>query len=175
MHSMRLLVTLLAIGLIAGCGFKLRSDNAVSGRTLPFATIALSLPAESELYGQIRSALEASASTRVVSNAATADAVLTVLGDNSQKTILSLSAAGRAREYQLVRTFTFRVHTPRLAEYVPVSQISVRRSMTFSDELVLSKESEEAVIWNDIQKDLVGQLMRRILSSKAKPVEPAEE
>ena len=43
--------------------------------------------------------------------------------------------------------------------------------MTFSDDLVLSKESEEAALWADIQKDLVGQLMRRILSSRAKPVE----
>jgi outer membrane lipopolysaccharide assembly protein LptE/RlpB len=47
--------------------------------------------------------------------------------------------------------------------------------MTFSDDLVLSKESEEAVIWADIQKDLISQLMRRILAAKAKPVAPAED
>jgi LPS-assembly lipoprotein len=175
MHSARLLVALLIVGLLAGCGFKLRSANAVSGRTLPFATIYLSIPAESELYAQIKTSLEASASTRVVTDAAKADAILTVLSDSSQKSILSLSAAGRAREFQLIRSFSFKVHNLQLEEYVPVAQIAVRRTMTFSDDLVLSKESEEAVLWNDIQKDMVAQLMRRILSSKPKPVAPTLE
>ena len=171
MRSTRLIVALLTVSLLTACGFKLRSSNAVSGRTLPFATIYLSLPAESEFYAQIRASLEASASTRVVSDPVKAEAILTVLNDTNQKSILSLSATGRAREFQLVRSFAFKVNTPRQAEYVPESQISVRRTMTFSDDLVLSKESEEAALWADIQKDLVGQLMRRILSSKAKPVE----
>ncbi|BAO31004.1 rare lipoprotein B [Sulfuritalea hydrogenivorans sk43H] len=175
MRSMRLVIVIVAVSLLTACGFKLRNSNPVSGRALPFATISLSLPVQSEFYAQVQTAIEASASTRVVTDAGKADAILTVLSDTSEKSILSLSAAGRAREFQLVRNFKFRVHTSQQADYVPVSQISVRRTMTFSDDLVLSKESEEAVIWADIQKDLISQLMRRILAAKAKPVAPAED
>lgn len=175
MRSMRFVVVIVAASLLTACGFKLRNSNPVSGRTLPFATISLSIPAQSELYSQIQTAIDASTSTRVVSDATKADAILTVISDTSEKSILSLSAAGRAREYQLVRNFRFKVHNSQQAEYVPVSHISVRRTMAFSDDLVLSKESEEAVIWNDVQKDLISQLMRRILAAKAKPVVPAEE
>jgi LPS-assembly lipoprotein len=114
--------------------------------------------------------------------------VLSVLGDRSEKNILSLTAAGRAREYQLVRTFSFRVHglapaqsaaqpkysdAPARAgptEYIPPSTITLRREITFSDDLVLSKESEEILLWRDIQGDLVQQLMRRLAAAKLQPV-----
>ena len=109
-------------------------------------------------------------------------------GDRSEKIILSLTAAGRAREFQLVRTFSFKVHgnvaaatpAPRVkysdepvaagpTEYIPPSSITLRREITFSDDLVLSKESEEALLWRDIQGDLVQQLMRRLAAARPQP------
>jgi len=38
--------------------------------------------------------------------------------------------------------------------------------MTYSDELVLSKDAEEVLIWRDIQNDLVQQLLRRLAAAK---------
>jgi LPS-assembly lipoprotein len=35
---------------------------------------------------------------------------------------------------------------------------------------VLSKESEEILLWRDIQGDLVQQLMRRLAAAKLQPV-----
>jgi LPS-assembly lipoprotein len=126
--------------------------------------------------------------TRVV-DAKEAEAILTVLADTNVKNILSLNAAGRAREYQLVRSFTFKVHanvasaTPAAqvkytdarpdavaTEYIAPSTITLRRDITFSDDLVLSKESEEALLQRDMQSDLVQQLMRRLAAAKLKPV-----
>jgi LPS-assembly lipoprotein len=155
---------------------------------LPFATIALSLAPTSEFYAQLKRAIEASsAGTRVV-DSNEAEAILTVLGDTSQKNILSLNTSGRVREFQLVRTFSFKVqaNTPLAApapqvkytdvpvvaptEYVPASTIVLRREVTYSDDLVLSKEAEEALLWRDIQSDLVQQLMRRLSTAKLQPV-----
>ena len=42
-------------------------------------------------------------------DAGEAEAILMVLGDTSQKKILSLNTSGRVREFQLVRTFSFKV------------------------------------------------------------------
>ena len=106
-----------------------------------------------------------------------AEAILTVLNDSSQKIILSLNAAGRTVEFRLLRTFSFRVNATGAAapavppiEYIPPTTISVRRDITFSDDLVLSKESEEALLQRDMQSDLVQQLMRRLATAKAQPV-----
>ncbi|OHC65841.1 MAG: hypothetical protein A3H93_17325 [Rhodocyclales bacterium RIFCSPLOWO2_02_FULL_63_24] len=190
MRAAKLSVTLLLLGLLAACGFKLRGSAELPGYKLPFATIALALEPTSEFYALLKRNIEASSpGTRVVADASEAEAVLTVVGDTSQKTILSLNAAGRAREYQLVRTFTFKVHAnvgattsappvkytdaPAVAgpvEYIAPSSITLRRDITFSDDLVLSKESEEALLWRDMQGDLVQQLMRRLAAAKLKPV-----
>lgn len=192
MRAAKLSLVLLLIGLLSACGFKLRGSAELPAHKLPFATIALTLAPTSEFYAQIKRAIEASsAGTRVVDRKE-AEAILTVLGDTSQKTILSLSSAGKAREYRLVRTFSFKVQAntpaavpapqvkytdaPRVAatEYVAPSTIVLRRDITYNDDLVLSKESEEALLWRDIQHDLVQQLMRRLATAKLNPVKAEE-
>lgn len=170
MRSVKFSVVILLIGLLAACGFKLRGSAELPGYKLPFTTIALSLAPTSEFFAQLKRRIEASSpGTRVVENAQEAEAVLTVLGDSSQKNILSLNASGRAREFQLIRTFSFKVNGSSAAagiNYIAPSTITLRREITFSDDLILSKESEEALLWRDIQGDLVQQLMRRLASAK---------
>ena len=189
MRIAKLSVILLLASLIAACGFKLRGSAELPGYKLPFATIAITLPPTSEFYAQLKRNIEASSpGTRVVADTKDAEAVLTVLGDSVAKIILSLNAAGRAREYQLVRKFSFKVHpnVPSAApgpqvkytdapaatpvEYIPPSLIILKREITFSDDLVLSKESEEALLWRDMQGDLVQQLMRRLAAAKLQSV-----
>jgi LPS-assembly lipoprotein len=189
MRIAKLSVILLLASLIAACGFKLRGSAELPGYKLPFATIAITLPPTSEFYAQLKRNIEASSpGTRVVADTKDAEAVLTVLGDSVEKIILSLNAAGRAREYQLVRKFSFKVHpnvpsaapgppvkytdAPAAApvEYIPPSLIILKREITFSDDLVLSKESEEALLWRDMQGDLVQQLMRRLAAAKLQSV-----
>ncbi len=194
MRAMKLSLVLLLIGVLTACGFKLRGSAELPGYKLPFTTIALSLAPTSEFYAQLKRTIEASSpGTRVVKDAGEAEAILAVLGDTSEKIILSLTAAGRAREFQLVRTFSFRVHgnvaaaavAPRAKysdvpaaagppEYIAPSVITLRREITFSDDLVLSKESEEQLLWRDIQSDLVQQLMRRLAAAKLQPAKLAE-
>ena len=192
MRAAKLSIITLLLVLLAGCGFKLRGSAELPGYRLPFATIALSLAETSEFYAQLKRTIEASSpGTRVVSDPREAEAVLAVLGDSSEKIILSLTAAGRAREYQLVRHFSFKVHgnvtTPAAppvkysdvppvgpTEYLPASTITLRREITFSDDLVLSKESEEALLLRDMQNDLVQQLMRRLAAARLQPVKVAE-
>ena len=88
MRAVKPFVMLLLVGLLAGCGFKLRGSAELPGYKLPFATIALSLAPTSEFYAQVKRTIEASSpGTRVV-DIKEAEAILTVLGDRSQKIIL---------------------------------------------------------------------------------------
>jgi LPS-assembly lipoprotein len=194
-RAAKLSVILLLISLLAACGFKLRGSAELPGYKLPFATIFLALPPTTEFYALLKRNIEASSpGTRVVGDVKEAQAIFTVLADANQKNILSLSAAGRAREYQLVRTFVFKVNANVAAttqapqvkytdarptivatEYIAPSTITLRRDITFSDDLVLSKESEEALLQRDMQSDLVQQLIRRLAAAKLKPVKVDEE
>lgn len=162
----RLLPALSALLLLlpAACGFQLR--GAV---TLPYETLQIAQPEASELRAALKRQVEASTATRIVEDAKQAQASLQVIADNSSKDILSLSSAGRVREFQLVRSFTFRIVDNQGREIVAPGTIRVTREITFDDTRVLAKESEEALLRKDMQNDLVQQLLRRLAAAKPRP------
>jgi LPS-assembly lipoprotein len=161
---MRILLVLATV-LLSACGFHLRGAYS-----LPFDTLAINQPETSDLRAVIKRTVEASTQTRIVDDAKDAEANLLILGDRQEKNILSLNSAGRVREYQLRRTFVFKVVDAKGAEFLPQSTLAITREMTFDDSAVLSKQAEEVLLWRDIQNDLVQQLLRRFAAAKQKPV-----
>lgn len=156
MSHVRSLLAALLLTTMAACGFQLRGAY-----DLPFAELAIDLPANSELYTQLRRAIETGSGTRVV--AASSQAAKLQVQTNAQaKNVLSVNAAGRVREYELVRQFRFRVVNADNTELLAPATITVRRDITFSDEQVLSKEAEEGLLWKDMQRDIVNQVLRRL-------------
>jgi len=153
---------LLVVGslLISGCGFQLRGSRG--SVDLPFATVFIALPTTSDLHAQLKRSIEATDKTRVVGDAKSAQVTLAFLGDQQAKNVLSLDTSGKVREFQLVRTLTFRLHDAAGRDWLPATQIAVRRDMYFSDSQILAKEAEEATLWRDMQSDLAYQLMRRL-------------
>lgn len=165
---MRRLLLIAVTVVLAACGFKLRGAY-----TLPFDTLYIVLPPTAELRAVLKRNIEASTQTRVVDDAKAAQATLAITADAPVKAILSLDSAGRVREYRLQRTVGFRVYDSASRDLTPPGQIVIARDISFSDAQVLSKESEEALLWRDIQNDLVQQLLRRLAAAKAKP--PTED
>jgi LPS-assembly lipoprotein len=45
---------------------------------------------------------------------------------------------------------------------VPPAEITLRRDFSFNDQDQISKESEEALLYRDMQTDAVQQLLRRL-------------
>ena len=160
--ALRPWIALLSLLWLAACGFQLRGAYV-----LPFQTLYISLPATAELNALLKRSIVAGSDVKVVDTQRQAQATLMVLGDEQAKNILSLSAAGTVQEFQLVRTFSFRVVDKNGRDWLPQSQIVVRRDITYSDAQVLSKESEEGLLWRDMQNDLVQQILRRLAAAKA--------
>jgi LPS-assembly lipoprotein len=151
---------LLALAL-AGCGFQLRGTQK-----LPFETIyvntGLNSPLGATLNRQIRSGTE----TRTVPLATEANAVLDILAESRDKEILTLDAQGRAVEYKLIYRLRFRLHDGKGREYIAPTELRAQRDISINDAQVLAKESEEALLYRDMQTDLVQQLLRRIAAVK---------
>jgi len=160
-------ILLIALALTA-CGFQLRGVFA-----LPFKELYIAQPESSQLRALIKRNVEASTQTRVVADAKDAEATLSIVSDAQQKNILSLNSAGRVREYQLVRTFVFRVADAKGGEFIPASTIRITRDITFNDTTVLAKDTEETLLWHDIENDLVQQLLRRLAAARPNP-KPAQ-
>lgn len=151
-----LLCLVVSLGTTA-CGFQLRGAYP-----LPFDSLYIALPDTGEMYAQLKRSVTAGSSVQVLSEQQAAQVTLQVLEDRPAKNILSLSAAGRAREYQLSRTVVIRLVDAQGHEWMAPSRISVHRDITYNDDLVLSKESEEALLWRDMQNDLIQQILRRL-------------
>jgi len=161
---LKLLLSILLLASLAACGFQLR------GRTnLPFDT--LYVPAGSGLAVELKRNIAAGTQTRLVDNPADAQARMEFLQDSREKVILSLDSSGRVREYQLRGRVGFRVVDNRGLEYLPRNDILLTRDVSFNDAAVLAKESEETLLYRDMQTDMVQQILRRL--GAARPPEVA--
>jgi len=150
---------------LAGCGFHLRGTADV-----PFKTIHIR-NAKTGLALELKRNIEAGTRAKVVDEPKGADAILELSNEARTKVILSLTGAGRVREYRLGYAVTFRVHDGKGGEFVPPTLFELTRDMTYSDAEILAKESEERLLIRDMQTDMVQQVLRRLgAAGPAKPV-----
>jgi LPS-assembly lipoprotein len=145
---------------LAGCGFRLRGTA-----DLPFQTLYVP-NSDSGIALDLKRNLQAGSQAKVVDDAKQAEAILAFSEENREKNILSLTAQGRVREFQLRYRVGFRVHDGKGSDFVPQTTIALTRDITFSDTDVLAKETEEQLLFRDMQSDMVQQIMRRLAASR---------
>lgn len=171
------LVAALALS-VSACGFHLRGSDG--SYNLPFATLYVGLPLSSPLAIDLKRNIRASGGTEIVTDPTQADGIIEVLIDPEKtrgKSILSLNSNGRVREYLLTYNITFRVIDRQGRELLGPTSIGLSRPITFNESQLLAKETEEALLYRDMQSDLVQQMQRRLgaikLQGPAMSVAPA--
>ena len=157
----RLLAGLALSGALAGCGFHLRGEAHY-----PFETLYLNSPATQPLTLELRRSLEGGGSAKVVDSADKAQAILDVTSIENNKQILSLSSGGKVAEYLLTTRILFRVRDAAGNDWLPVSELLVRRTYTYNDTEALAKEVQEQRLWREMQDDAVAQMVRRLQAAK---------
>jgi len=153
-------LAIVLVAALAGCGFQLRG-----AAPLPFESLYVP-GAGGGIALDLKRNIQAGTDAKVVDEAKQADAVLQFTREERQKVILSLTATGRVREFQLRYIVAFRVVDNKGNDYVPQSTIELTRDITFNDADVLAKESEEQLLYRDMQNDMVQQIMRRLAAAK---------
>jgi len=159
-RSSRAAVAGVIAALLAACGFHLRGQEQ-----MPFET--LYIPGNNPLVVELKRNVAAASKTRLVDRPGDAQAVFGFTQELREKVMLYFSAAGRVSEYQLRYRVGFRVTDPKGAQvYLPTSEIQLTRDISYSDAHVLAKETEEALLYRDMQRDMVQQIMRRLVAAK---------
>ncbi len=154
----QILVLLCLLGLSA-CGFQLRGNAS-----LPFESIYVE--GGQDIAIDLQRAIRPT-TTKVTENAKDAQAVLQVLSEAREKRILTLSSAGRVNEFRLLYRVNFKVIDKAGLELLSPQQIELRRDITFNDSQTLAKESEETLLYRDMQTDAVQQIFRRMSALRA--------
>jgi LPS-assembly lipoprotein len=164
----RLVLVLLATTVLAGCGFKLRTSQA-----LPFATIAVTPEKTAGVAGDISRYL--GDRVRPVAPGAGGElpeVILDISQEAREKLVVGVNASGQVREYELRMRITFSLRSPKGGELIAPSFIEQHRSISFNESAVLAKEAEEVLLYRDMQNDIVQQLLRRLAAFKPANVAP---
>jgi LPS-assembly lipoprotein len=155
---MMLLVSSLAAGL-TNCGFHLRgaADVAFSSIFIQGNTLVISKKLVKSLNTN---------GVKVLPAAEGAELLLEMVGEESEKRILSLGGTGTVNEFELY----YRVHyrTKRAGDELwSITQtVESRRDFTYSDANLLAKQGEEKRLLENMQDDVLSNMMRRLSSLK---------
>ncbi len=157
------LIILLCTLLFSACGFKLRGVGG--DYVIPFKTIYVNISTYKYFGAMLKRQIQ-SAGAKVVQNSKEADASLIILEQDREKEILSLSTAGRVREYALFYTFRFKVVDKENQPLLDTTQIRLRRTLTYSESQVYAKEQEEEELYRNMEDDVIQQVVQRLVDIK---------
>ncbi len=152
---------MLSAGLfLTACGFQLRMQAnipAEMSRTYIAADDSYSL-----FYRKFRDEL-AKAGVEVVTSTADATAVFSVLVDDTDQRVLSVSARNVPREYEVYYTVHYSVANGNRSIMAPQS-LTLTRDYTYDTALVLGKAKEEELLRRAIVDDLVRIILKQLSS-----------
>jgi len=155
---------LLTAFVLTACGFHMRGST--DHDKLPFKSVFVVISDASPLGVELKRNLAAGANTTVVSDPKEAQAILEILTERKEKSILSMNIQGRVRELTVTYTVRFRLRDNKGKELLAPTTLSLHRTLTYSETHALASESEEALLYRDMQTDAVQQMMRRLAAIK---------
>ena len=162
----RLCLVLVAISLLAACGFQLRGKEDLAFDTLYIQgsrlTISKDLKKQLEING-----------VHIVNSAEKSELVLELMSEDTEQRILSLSGEGVVREYELFYRVHFRLRNPASEIWGPPQVIENRRDFTYDDTQLLAKQFERDQIYTDMRNDATRELLRRLVVQKPDQIKPA--
>ena len=162
--SLRTLFFITLITSLIGCGFHLRGVADVSFKSIFIQGNTL------VISKNLNKSLDTNG-VKVLGSAEGADLLLEMVGEESEKRILSLAGTGTVNEFELF----YRVHyRTKLANsglagdelWSQVQTVEARRDFTYSDANLLAKQGEEKRLNEDMQQDVISNLMRRLSALK---------
>lgn len=154
-------LALISLAALAGCGFQLRGQSA-----LPFNGAYVEAPANSVMAGLLRNHL--GWQSKLAPDRAKADVIIKFTNDVRKKEILTLSGGGKVREYRLTHAVTVSAVTPAGTVALEPAEVKLSRDISYSDEQVLAKDAEEAMLHSDMDDDTLRQILRRLAFVRTK-------
>ena len=155
----------LALLALSACGFKMRQPDA-------YAFTVILIPANpSPLLAELRRALAADPRVEVLQDMRQferADLTVDLLQEAREKVVIGRNTAGGVREFQLRLRVRLRVRDRAGIERIPDTELLQQRDISFSESAVLSKETEEELLYRNMQSDLVQQILWRL--ARLRPV-----
>ena len=152
----RIWLRVLGVGLLSGCGFKLR------GRVnLPFKKVFLSGSLTADLKNQLDIWFRINEIV-VVTELNKSDIWLEIGTEQNARQLLTYDKNSQPNSYRLITRVTFRVMNRDGVELIPEGDIYITRDMDWNISNAPAYEAMANGFFNEMKKDLAAQIMRRL-------------
>jgi LPS-assembly lipoprotein len=157
--NLRAWFLLLLISSLISCGFHLRgaTDVAFSNIFIQGNTLVINKKLVKSLNTN---------GVKVLPSAEGAEMLLEMVGEESEKRILSLAGTGTVNEFELYYRVHYRTKLAGSEFWSPTQTVESRRDFTYSDANLLAKQGEEKRLNESMQQDVLSNLMRRLATLK---------
>ena len=144
---------------LIGCGFHLRgvTDVAFNNIFIQGNTLVIS--------ANLKKSLNTSG-VKVLNSAENAELMLEMVGEESEKRILSLAGGGTVNEFELFYRVHYRTKAAGAATWSQVQTVEARRDYTYSDANLLAKQDEEKRLNDNMRSDVISGILRRLAALK---------
>ncbi len=144
---------------LIGCGFHMRGVTDVAFHTVFIQgnTLVISKNLVKTLTTN---------GVKVLDSATNAELLLELVGEESEKRILSLAGTGTVNEFELYYRVHYRTKEIDAATWSPVQTVEARRDFTYSDVNLLAKQDEEKHLNDNMHSDVISSIMRRLAALK---------
>ncbi len=162
----RTLLIVLSAASLAGCGFELRGkasygyafQTLFSGFT-PNSPIGIDF--KRQAIGQGLTILDAAA------DANKAQVVLRIHQEQRERVVVGTGVNGQVNAVLLRVRFRFSLFTTQGKTLLDEVELLQEREQSYSESAALAKESEEQLLYRDMQQEIVFQLLRRLSAVKS--------
>lgn len=143
---------------LAGCGFRLRGSQAFA-----FQRIAIQPQPGGAVAQELRRAFGPAVQVLAAKDPLTqAQLVLNVANEQREKIVVGVNTSGQVRELQLRMRVRLQLATAMGKEIIVGDDIMQQRDISYNESAALAKEAEEALLYRDMQSDIVQQILRRL-------------
>lgn len=154
LRLIKLLSALLMLSVLTACGFKLRGQasfdfDRIKRNGLENSQMARTMDMSLDING-----LEV--------NRGDGPVTLTLVSEQRERSIVTFSATGRAREVRISYTLTFYVKDKAGDFLIADTQLTQFRELTYNDDQILGKEAEENRLYKEMQSDIARQIIGRL-------------
>jgi LPS-assembly lipoprotein len=153
-----LLIATLVLSLMS-CGFHLRGAADISFNSIFIQGNTLVI--NKDLNKSLKSN-----DIKILSSAEGAELLLDLIGEESEKRILSIGGQGTVNEFELYYRVHYRTKQAGAELWSQTQTVESRRDFTYSDANLLAKQREERRLNDDMQADVVRGIMRRLSALK---------
>ncbi len=155
---MRYFLIFICSSYLIACGIHLREANA-------FGYQRMLISGQTQITTPLKKSLTRNG-VAVSADAQNVDLQVDLLKEENEKRILSLSGTGKVNEYELYYRIHYRTKPVSEQLWSKPEIIEARREFSYSDTDLLAKQDEEKLLVEDMHKEVLGRLMRRLAALK---------